>query len=101
MGDPDRATTQPWIPLLSAGKVAFDAAQAARLSWNEVREQHALSAWSLITAGMTGLSALLVAPEAYAAFRQVSSDQSRRRSTKRPGRRYSRSDIKKRKVQVG
>ena len=31
MGNPDRATTQPWIPLLSAGKVALDVAQVADL----------------------------------------------------------------------
>ena len=100
MGGSDRATTQPWIPLLSAGKVAFDLLQVARLSWNELTEQHELSMWSLVTAAATGTTALLVVPEAYAAFRQVSSGQSRREAETDPEG-DTPSDIKKRKVEVG
>lgn len=100
MGGPDRATTQPWIPLLSAGKIAFDALQVARLSWNELTEQHALSIWSLVTAAATGTAAVLVAPEAYAAYRHVLSRRSERETETNPlGDRHD--DTKKRRVQAG
>jgi hypothetical protein len=69
IGGPDRAVEEPWIPLLLAGKIAFDVLQAARLSWNEVAEQHALSVWSLCTVAATGTTAVLVVPEARAALR--------------------------------
>ncbi len=69
MGAPNRATTRPWIPLALAAKVAFDLAQASRLTLNEVTEQHALSAWSMITTGATLATAALVVPEARAAAR--------------------------------
>jgi hypothetical protein len=100
MGSPDRATTQPWIPLLSAGKVAFDLLQVARLSWNELTEQQALSIWSLVTAAATGTTALLVASEAHAAFRQVSIRRSKREAEIGPGG-DTQSEIKKRKVEAG
>lgn len=71
MGGPDRATTRPWIPLALAAKVAFDVTQAGRLTLNEVTKQRALSAWSLLTTGATGATALLVVPEARAALRRL------------------------------
>ncbi len=71
MGAPDRATTRPWIPLALAAKVAFDLAQAGRLTLNEVTKQHALSAWSLLTTGATLTTAALVVPEARAAAQQL------------------------------
>ena len=95
----DRATTQPWIPLLAAGKVAFDLLQVARLSWNEVTEQHALSMWSLVTATTTGTTAVLVAPEAYAAYRSLSTDRSTCQ-TETSARGAAPGDSKKRKVQT-
>ena len=100
MGGPDRATTQPWIPLLSAGKVAFDLLQVARLSWNELTEQQALSMWSLVTAAASGTTALLAAPEAYAAFRQVSPRQATREAETDSGG-ATQSEINKRKVEAG
>ncbi len=71
MGAPDRATARPWIPLALAGKVLFDLAQAGRLTLNEVTEQRALSAWSLLTTGATCATAALVVPEARAAQRRL------------------------------
>lgn len=71
IGGADRAATQPWLPLALAGKVLFDLAQAARLTLNEVTEQRALSAWSLLTAGASVLTAALVVPEARAALRRL------------------------------
>ncbi|MGH2347392.1 MAG: vitamin K epoxide reductase family protein [Chloroflexota bacterium] len=68
MGGADRTTRQPWLPLALAGKVAFDVAQAARLTRNELTKQRALSIWSLFVAGATGAAALLVVPEARAAL---------------------------------
>ncbi|MGH2410521.1 MAG: vitamin K epoxide reductase family protein [Chloroflexota bacterium] len=72
MGGPDRATARPWLPLALAGKAAFDVAQAGRLTLNEVRKQHALSAWSVVTAAATGATAVLVVPETRAALRRLS-----------------------------
>jgi hypothetical protein len=71
MGGPDRMTARPWLPLVLAGKVAFDVAQAVRLSWNEVTKQRALSVWSLFTMTATGVTALLVMPEAHAALQHL------------------------------
>jgi len=71
MGAPNRAITRPWIPLALAAKVAFDLAQAGRLTLNEVTEQRALSAWSMITTGATLATAALVVPEARAAARRL------------------------------
>jgi hypothetical protein len=68
MGGPDRTTARPWLPPALAAKVAFDVAQAARLTRNELTKQRALSVWSLITTGATGVTALLVMPEARAAL---------------------------------
>lgn len=71
MGPPDRADTQPWIPLALAAKVAFDAAQAARLTLNEATKQHALCAWCLVTSGATLATIPLVVPEAWKAARTL------------------------------
>lgn len=100
MGRPDRATTQPWIPLLSAGKVAFDLLQVARLSWNELTEQRALSMWSLVTAAATGMTAVQAAPEAYAACRYLSTGWSACRA-ETCARGAARGSTRKRKGQTG
>jgi len=71
IGGEDRATAQPWLPLALAGKVLFDLAQAGRLTLNEVTEQHALSAWSLVTTGATCVMAVLTVPETRAALRRL------------------------------
>ena len=71
MGGPDRAAKQPWVPLALAAKVCFDLTQAAVLTRNELTEQHALSAWSLITTGATCAMVPFVLPEAYAALRKI------------------------------
>lgn len=71
IGGEDRATAQPWLPLALAGKVLFDLAQAGRLTRNEITEQHALSAWSLLATGATCATAVLVVPEARAALQRL------------------------------
>ena len=68
MGGPDRATAQSWLPLALAAKVAFDLIQGARLTREELTEQRALSAWSLLVTGASGATALLILPEARAAL---------------------------------
>lgn len=68
-GGRDRARTHPWLPLALAAKVAFDIAQAGRLTIDEVTEQRALSAWSLLATGATMATGPLVIPEARAAVR--------------------------------
>lgn len=70
-GNPDRARSQPWLSLALAAKVACDLGLAGLLTWNEVTEQRALSAWSLLTSGATGATAALVVPEARAAMRHL------------------------------
>ena len=71
MGGQDRALTQSWIPLALAAKVAFDAAQAAKLSVDQWTKHRALCVWCLLAAGATFASVPLVVPEARAALRHL------------------------------
>lgn len=73
MGPADRAQTRPWIPLALAGKILFDAAQAGRLSLNELTKQQAFCLWCLLTTGATLATVPLIAPEARAALRTLTS----------------------------
>lgn len=75
MGGPDRAGTRPWIPLALAAKVACDLGLVGLLTWNELTVQRALSLWSLLPAGASCATALLVIPEARAALQHVTSHQ--------------------------
>lgn len=70
-GEPRRAQTRPWLPLAMGAKVAIDAAQAARLTWNQWSKQRAFCAWCLLAAGATFSMMPLAIPEARCAARQL------------------------------
>lgn len=69
MGGADRARTQPWIPLALAAKVAFDVAQAGKLTVDQWTKHRAFCFWCLVAAGATFAMAPLVVPEAREALR--------------------------------
>ena len=71
MGGPDRAQTQPWIPLALAAKCGVDSAQAARLTGNSWLLFRAFSLYSLVTALSTFLVLPCVFPEAKAAWNKM------------------------------
>ena len=73
MGGPDRARTQPWIPLGLAGKAGFDAFQAATLTRKSWVEFRAFSLYSLVTVAATFLALPIVVPEAWSAWHQLES----------------------------
>lgn len=74
MGGRDRAA---WLDLALAGKVAFDVANAAKLTIDQWTKQRAFCFWCLVAAGATFAMAPLVVPEALAAFRSLTSRASR------------------------
>lgn len=71
MGGKDRAREMPLIPLALAAKVAFDVANAARLSIDQWTKQRAFCFWCLIAAAATFAMAPLVVPEALEARRAL------------------------------
>ncbi len=71
MGGRDRATKQPWIPLMLAAKLAFDALQAGRLSVDQVAKHRTLCFWCLLAAAATFASVPQVLPEAQSALRHL------------------------------
>lgn len=71
MGGKDRARSHPWIPLALAGKVAFDASQAAKLTWDQWAKHKAFCFWCLLAAGATFASVPLVFSEARAALSEL------------------------------
>lgn len=71
MGGNDRANTHPLIPLALAAKVAFDAAQAARLTVDQAVKHKAFCFWCLLAAAATFASVPLAIPEALAAWRRL------------------------------
>src|ERR671934_815921 len=77
MGPPDRATREPWIPLMLAGKVAFDVATAAKLTVDQWTKHRAFCFWCLTAAAATFATAPLVIDEARRALASLSpsSDQ--------------------------
>ncbi|CAN5525797.1 hypothetical protein BH20VER1_BH20VER1_11140 [soil metagenome] len=72
MGSKDRAKTQPWIPLALAAKTTADAAQAAKLTYDQFAKHKAACLWCLMAAGATFVSAALAIPEARAAAGRAS-----------------------------
>ena len=68
LGGPDRAETRPWVPLALAGKVALDALQAGKLTWDQWSRHRAFCSWCLLAAGATFAMVPLVLPEARAAL---------------------------------
>lgn len=71
MGGKDRASKQPWIPLLLAAKVGFDLSQAIRLFFDQKSKYHAFCFWCLLSAGTTLATIPLVVPETIAALRRL------------------------------
>src|SRR5207249_1664995 len=64
MGPKNRDKTQPWIPLALAAKTTADAAQAAKLTYDQFAKHKAACMWCLIAAAATLVSAALAVPEA-------------------------------------
>lgn len=71
MGPKDRAKTQPWIPLALAAKAGADAAQAAKLTYDQFAKHKAACMWCLVAAVATFATAALAIPEARAAAREL------------------------------
>ncbi len=71
MGGKKRAQEQPWIPLALAAKASVDAAQAAKLTYDQWAKHKALCVWCLIAAAATIASVPLVMGEAAVALRQL------------------------------
>ena len=71
MAGQERARTAPWIPLALAAKVAFDTAQAVRLTVDQATKQQAFCSWCLLAAACTFATVPLVIPETRAAIRYL------------------------------
>src|ERR1043165_7972031 len=69
MGGKDRASTAPWVVLALAGKVAFDALNALKLSIDQPVKYRAFCFWCLIAASATFASVPQVIPEVRKAIR--------------------------------
>lgn len=69
MGGKDRAREMPLIPLALAAKVAFDVANAAKLSVDQWKRHRAFCFWCLLAAGATFAMAPLAVQEAVASAR--------------------------------
>jgi len=73
IGGKDRVHEMPLLPLALAAKVAFDVANAAKLTVDQWTKHRAFCIWCLIAASATFAMAPLVVPEAIAAARVVAS----------------------------
>jgi len=71
IGRSDRYRRQPWLPLLLAGKISFDAAQAARLFVNQLTKQHALCFYCTVAAFASFATVPLAVAETHAALAQL------------------------------
>ena len=71
MGGPDRARSQPWIPLTLAAKASLDSFKAGSLTRKSWFKFRAFSLYSLVTALCTFLVLPVVLPEAKAAWQKM------------------------------
>ncbi len=71
MGGKKRALEQPWIPLALAAKASVDAAQAAKLTYDQWAKHKAFCVWCLIAAAATFATLPLVMGEAAAALGEL------------------------------
>lgn len=71
MGPKDRAEKQPWIPLALAAKATADAAQAAKLTYDQWAKHKAFCIWCLVAAAATFAIVPLVLGEAAVAARNL------------------------------
>ncbi|HVS32325.1 MAG TPA: vitamin K epoxide reductase family protein [Thermoanaerobaculia bacterium] len=76
IGGTDRHRTMPWIPVVLAAKVAFDVANAAKLSVDQWTKHKAFCFWCLVAAGATFATAPFVVEEFRAAWRAMEGKQS-------------------------
>lgn len=74
-GGEDRATERPWIPLSLAAKVAFDVAQAGKLTLEQWTRHRAFCLWCLAAAAASFATAPLVVAEARAALHELLSER--------------------------
>lgn len=70
-GEPHRARSKPWLPVALAVKVAFDAAQAGKLTRDQWVKHRAFCSWCLLAAGATFAMVPLVIPEAKEALQRL------------------------------
>ena len=71
MGGKNRSAEQPWIPLALAAKATADAAQAAKLTYDQWAKHKAFCIWCLVAAAATFATVPLVMGEAAAAVRTL------------------------------
>jgi hypothetical protein len=69
MGRKNRWKSARWIPLAMAAKTLLDAAMAAKLTLDEIRQDRVFSFWSLLVTGATFSALPLALPEALRALR--------------------------------
>jgi hypothetical protein len=69
MGGTRRARETPWIPLALAAKIAFDAANAGKLSVDQWTKHRAFCFWCLLAAAATFATVPLALREAAEAAR--------------------------------
>lgn len=69
MGGAERAKERPWFPLAMAAKTGFDAAQAAKLTYDQFARHRAACLWCLIASAAPFAAAALALPEARSALR--------------------------------
>jgi uncharacterized membrane protein len=68
MGGENRAKTQPWLPLMLAGKVAIDAANSGRLTVDQWTKHRAFCSWCLLASYASFATVPFVIPETRAAL---------------------------------
>jgi hypothetical protein len=68
MGGENRARTQPWLPLMLAGKVAIDAANSGRSTIDQWTKHRAFCSWCLLASCASFATVPFVIPEARAAL---------------------------------
>jgi uncharacterized membrane protein len=73
-GGKDRARTAPWLPLALTAKASVDAAQAAKLTWDQWADHRAFCSWCLLAAGATFAVVPAALPEAREAWRNLRED---------------------------
>lgn len=70
-GPEDRAHSAPWLPVLTAAKVALDTAMSAFLFAEQVSRHRAVCSWCTLAAVANAVTLPQVLPEARAAWRAL------------------------------